>query len=381
MFTVYAANEADSHRAGGPCGLSIVVPTYRECENLPLLGERIGRALDGLDLSYEVIIVDDDSDDGTAEAVECMARAGRPVRLIVRKGQRGLSSAVLRGFAEARGEVLVCMDADLSHPPESIAQLAAAARDPQIDFALGSRYAAGGSTAERWGLLRRLNSRIATLLALPFTQARDPMSGFFALRREVFGRARELRPVGYKIGLELIVKCGCKRLVEIPIHFADRRHGRSKLNFSEQLRYLKHLKRLAEYKFGRPARMLEFIAAGATGVVVDLACYMLLLAAALRAELARGLAIWIAMTWNFRLNRRLTFSDGNTGPLLRRYGRFVAGCSPGALVSWSVSIALAARTDLLAGRYALAAVAGIVLGTVVNVSLSYFRAFRKKGGP
>ena len=207
---------------GGAVTLSVVVPTYREAENLALLIPKISAVLRAAAVAHEIIIVDDNSQDGTPEAVDGLRKDGHAVRLITRLEERGLSSAVVRGFQEARGEYLLCMDADLSHPPEALPQMLETVRTPGTDFVIGSRYVSGGTTEEGWGLFRWLNSRVATLLARPFTSAKDPMAGYFALPRAVFARARELSPIGYKIGLELMVKCGCKQVREIPIHFSDR---------------------------------------------------------------------------------------------------------------------------------------------------------------
>jgi dolichol-phosphate mannosyltransferase len=239
-----------------PPAASIVIPTYREAENLALLVPRIARALTATPYahSHEVIVVDDNSRDGTDQVLAALADDGHPVRLITRTGERGLSSAVLRGFDEARGEVLVCMDADLSHPPEVLPSLIDLITREEAEFVLGSRYVRGGGTDQAWGLFRWLNSRIATWLARPFTTATDPMSGFFALPRALYQRAETLNPIGYKIGLELIVKCRVTKLREVPIRFANRRLGQSKLSVGEQWRYLRHLKRLADFKFGGPGR-------------------------------------------------------------------------------------------------------------------------------
>lgn len=235
--------------APDPVDVSIVVPTYREAENLRALVPQIAAAMGATGRSYEVVIVDDDSRDGT-EAVVAELSGWHPVRLITRTDERGLSSAVVRGFAESRGARLVCMDADLSHPPAVLGAMLAVLDEPEVDFVLGSRYVAGASTDQAWGLGRWINSRVATLLARPFTTVRDPMSGFFALPRAVYERAADLNPIGYKIGLELIVRGKCRNVREIPIHFADRQHGESKLSLGEQLRYVRHLRRLAAYKFG-----------------------------------------------------------------------------------------------------------------------------------
>jgi dolichol-phosphate mannosyltransferase len=227
--------------------VSVVVPTYREAENLPHLVERLAAVRSDHGLPLEAIIVDDDSRDGTRSwAAE---EAPSWVRLIVRTGRRGLSRAVLEGIEVARGGVIVVMDADLSHPPERIPAMLEAL-DGGAEFVIGSRRVQGASTDEDWHWFRRWNSRVATLLARPLTRARDPMAGFLAFPKALMGRAGPLDPVGYKIGLELIVKCGVQRLREIPIHFADRQFGKSKLTLGQQLRYLQHLLRLYRYRLG-----------------------------------------------------------------------------------------------------------------------------------
>jgi dolichol-phosphate mannosyltransferase len=230
--------------------VSVVIPTYREAENLPVIIPRLSEVLAKANLAAEIIVVDDFSGDGTRDV--CRSLSERyPVRLETRQNERGLSSAVLHGLRVAWGDVLIVMDADLSHPPEKVPEVVRALDATDTDFVLGSRYVGGGGTDEDWGVGRWLNSKIATWLARPFTTAADPMAGFFALRRNSFLRAdarQELNPVGYKIGLELIVKCGCRRVHEVPIHFSNRLHGQSKLTLREQLNYLRHLVRLAQYK-------------------------------------------------------------------------------------------------------------------------------------
>jgi len=233
--------------------VSVVVPTYREAGNLPILIERVFAAMDGASLSAEMVVVDDDSRDG-ADGIVAHAAQRHAVRLIVRQNERGLSSAVLRGFEQARGDLLVVMDADLSHPPERIPDLVRPVQDGTADFTIGSRYAAGGQTVN-WGLLRQLNSKVATWLARPLTRVADPMSGFFCLRRRTWQAvADRLNPLGYKIALELIVKADLRRVVEIPITFSDRLHGKSKLTVGQQLQYLRHLLRLYRYRWSRRDR-------------------------------------------------------------------------------------------------------------------------------
>jgi dolichol-phosphate mannosyltransferase len=222
-----------------PVEVSVVVPALNEAGNLPALIERIAVALAGR--AYEVIIVDDGSEDGTPQV--CAALANRfPVALLVRPhAADGLSGAVLHGLRLAQGQFLAVMDADLQHPPERLPDLLAPLERDHADFTVGSRYVSGGSTAGEWNWLRRINSHGATLLARPFAgRTRDPMSGFFALRRETFLRARDLEPMGYKIALELMCKCGVSRVIEVPIHFDARREGTSKLTVAQQVKYLEH---------------------------------------------------------------------------------------------------------------------------------------------
>jgi len=362
--------------------VSIVVPTYREAENLPHLLARLSEAMDPFCGDYEILVVDDDSRDGTEQAVTAMAAEGVPVRLITRVDERGLSSAVLRGFAEARGDVLVCMDADLSHPPEVAPQLVQALRDG-ADFVIGSRYAPGGGTEAGWGLLRWVNSKGATLLARPFTKAKDPMSGFFCLSRERFESADALNPIGYKIGLELIVKCGCKDVREVPIFFADRKHGQSKLTLGEQLRYIRHLRRLADYRFGAMSKFFQFCLVGVSGTAVDLGVYLPLLVAfpetVFWTGVARAGGISVGMTWNFFVHYMITYKDRRAGSVARQYLKFAASCSVGAVVNWAVSIGLVKYVPFFSRHRFLAAFGGIAAGLAFNFLLTHCWVFRGRG--
>ena len=225
--------------------IDVIVPTYREAAALPHLIERLSTVRDEHALDLRLLIMDDDSRDGTAELVAGLKLPW--VHLTIRTRDRGLSQSVLAGLRSAAADVLVCMDADLSHPPETIPGMLTALHDG-ADFVVGSRFCAGGSTDAHWSIFRRLNSRVATLLARPLTDLADPMSGFFALRRATFLAGSDFDPVGYKIGLELLIKCRCQRVAEIPIHFADRRHGHSKLSVAEQVKYLRHLGRLYSFR-------------------------------------------------------------------------------------------------------------------------------------
>ncbi|MFG0284760.1 MAG: polyprenol monophosphomannose synthase [Phycisphaerales bacterium JB039] len=226
--------------------VTVVIPTYREAENIGPLLERLEavRAERGLDL--DVLFMDDRSGDGSVEAVE---RAGKPwARFIERDGQRGLSKAVLDGIGRAAGDVIVVMDADLSHPPEKIPELLEALRG--ADMAIGSRFVPGGANEENWGARRAFCSFVATGLASPLVRVRDPMSGFFAIRRERLGDTGDLDPIGYKIALEIMVRRRLRNIAEVPIRFADRQRGASKLTLREEARRLRHLGRLYRFRLG-----------------------------------------------------------------------------------------------------------------------------------
>lgn len=240
--------------------VSVILPTYYEADNLAVIVPRICSALRGQRDGMEIIVVDDSSPDGTQQICRELAMS-YPVRLEVRTNQRGLATAVLHGLRAARGSILVVMDADLSHPPEKIPRLVQALDEPAVDFVIGSRYVPGGEIEEGWGLGAWLNSKIATLLARPLTSARDPMAGFFALRRSTFERAAALDPIGYKIGLELIVKCACRGIHEVPIAFRNRRYGNSKSGWRERINYLLHVTRLYLYALRRTVRRSCFLRA------------------------------------------------------------------------------------------------------------------------
>ncbi|KAI0714034.1 nucleotide-diphospho-sugar transferase [Cerioporus squamosus] len=234
---------------------SVVVPAYRENGNLRPLVTRIFDALSQVNSpvpahEVEVIVVDDNSRDGSVETVEQLRREGYNVRIIVRTTERGLSSAVVRGFREAQGDNMLCMDADLQHPPEYVPAMLAS-MSPTKQFALGTRYAKGVEIDEGWPLYRRVISSGARMLALPLTSASDPMSGFFGIRKETFLKARNLNSQGFKIALDLLVKCNIPNdaIAEVPFSFGVRTEGESKLSGKVILRYLEQLAELYWYRF------------------------------------------------------------------------------------------------------------------------------------
>ncbi|RYZ04692.1 MAG: glycosyltransferase family 2 protein [Myxococcales bacterium] len=352
--------------------VTIVVPTYREVLSLPHLLDRIAAVRAKAGRPIDVLVMDDDSQDGSAELVA--GRGERWVELCVRTERRGLGAAVLDGLRRARGSVLVCMDADLSHPPEALPQLLRSLEDG-ADFVLGSRYVAGGTTSDEWGLLRRLNSRVATWLARPLTPVSDPMSGFFALPKRVFERGTELSPVGYKIALELIVKCDCKHVVETPIHFEQRRYGASKLTLEQQLLYLHHLHRLYVFKYGAWRQLVQFVFVGGMGTAVNLLALTALVAAGLAVREALAAAIFASMCFNFVLHRRLRPSDGRRLAWPQHFGVFVAVSSVGAALNFVVALLVVAHLPFPAVQ--LAALCGIAAATVVNFLASRYLLLRE----
>lgn len=226
-------------------GVSIIVPVYKERENLPELIRQIAELRPQL-IPLELMLVDDDSQDGTEEYIQSLQRSW--ITLIVRKNQRGLSTAVIKGFRKARYDILICMDGDLSHPVNVIPEMVKAIQTANTDLVIASRFMPGASVDKRWSWRRKINAKLARFLAKPFTTITDPMSGFFCLRKSTFLACTHLDPIGYKIALELIVKCPCQHIIEVPIYFAERYRGKSKLTLKQQWYYLIHLWKLRKFK-------------------------------------------------------------------------------------------------------------------------------------
>ena len=225
--------------------LSVVVPTYNEAGSVTGLAERLHAALAGRE--WELVIVDDGSPDGTADIAAALAPR-IPVNLVRRAGKAGLASAVVAGFAAARGDVLLVMDADLSHPPETVPALVDAIAGG-ADLAVGSRYVVGGGVLD-WPLKRRVVSRVACLMGNVLVPVRDSTSGFFALRRSVI-EGVTLNPIGFKIGFEVIARGRYTTVVEVPYTFRDRELGASKFGRREIMQYVQQLGQVARDKLLR----------------------------------------------------------------------------------------------------------------------------------
>lgn len=234
---------------------SIIIPTFQEVSNIPALIKRIA-SVDFQNRQFEVLIVDDNSQDGTTKIVQELQASYPWLNLIVRQAQKSLSLSVIDGFECAKYPLLITMDADLSHPPEKIPEMLDVLSDATVDFVIGSRYINNAKVDEVWPLSRKIVSRVAAQLAriLLTANVKDPLSGFFAIKKSKYVSSDRLNPIGWKIGLEIMIKSQCKTIREIPIEFSERHSGLSKLNGKIALLYLRHLKRLAFYKIMRKSK-------------------------------------------------------------------------------------------------------------------------------
>jgi len=228
--------------------LGLVVPTLNEAGNIPVLLDRIRESLTSTRIGYEILVVDDDSQDGTANAVKEYAKQDARVRLFVRKGARGLAGAVIHGWKQSDADLLGVIDADLQHPPEVLPSLVAPVLDG-ADIAIASRYASGNGVSE-WNKFRLFVSRAGTLATAPLQRkdlrVKDPLSGFFIVRRECID-GLELQPEGFKILLEILVKGRIRKAIEVPFEFGNRHAGKSKADFKVALQYFTLLGKLSRY--------------------------------------------------------------------------------------------------------------------------------------
>jgi dolichol-phosphate mannosyltransferase len=228
--------------------LGLVVPTLNEADNIAILLHRIGQSLSPTAIDYEIVVVDDDSHDGTAELVMERAKQDSRIRLLVRKAERGLAGAVIHGWEHTDANLLGVIDADLQHPPEILPSLLRPVLDG-ADIAIASRYADGNGVGD-WNRFRQLISRASTLATTPLQKkdlrVKDPLSGFFIVRRESIAGLK-LQPEGFKILLEILVKGSLSKAVEVPFQFGLRHAGKSKADVKVAFQYFTLLGKLSRY--------------------------------------------------------------------------------------------------------------------------------------
>ena len=343
--------------------ITVVVPAFRERENIPRLLDALEQALGGLD--WETIVVVDDAEDGSEELVRARAQHDPRVRCIQRIGRRGLASACIEGMLASSAPYVAVMDADLQHDETLLPQLLEKARRDQADLAVASRYMAGGSTGELAPSRVRISRMASALSASLCKGLTDPMSGFFVVRRTFLDRVvRNLYARGFKILLDLIAAArGEISIVELPYRMRSREHGESKLGARVIAEFFMLL---LYHMMGRllPARFFLFAAVGATGVGVHLGVLWLLYAASGQFLLSQALATWVAMTSNFVLNNMVTYGDQRLRgrAMWRGLISFYAACGIGALIN----LAIADWLFLKSTPYWLAGLAGALIAALWN---------------
>jgi dolichol-phosphate mannosyltransferase len=324
--------------------------------------------------AFEIIVVDDDSPDGTWHVVQEMMRAYPELHVLRRTQERGLACAVLRGWQEAQGEILAVMDGDRQHPPETLALLLEALEKQGGDIAVASRHVQGGGVSE-WNIVRRGISWGATLAAswlLPGTLAtvRDPMSGYFAIRRSVI-EGCTLKPAGYKILLEVLGRGDYQAVVEVPYFFIERQQGRSKLGWQQYREFVTHLLCLA-WETRELQRFAKYCLVGAVGVIINMGVLALLARAGMPYLQAGALAVETSIGTNFLLNELWSFADHarrhrGVIPRLIRFLKFNVFCAGGAVLA---VIMLWLFTDYVGCHYLLSNLVGITLATAWNYGMN-----------
>jgi dolichol-phosphate mannosyltransferase len=350
--------------------LTIVIPTFQERDNVGPLVRLVREALPTI--SWEMIFVDDNSRDGTAEAVWEIGRSDPRVRCIKRIGRRGLSSACIEGMLATGATYVAVMDADLQHDPILLRSMLDILRRDQVDLVIASRYVPGGSVGD-WEVNRVRISTFATRLSRLITKqpVSDPMSGYFMLRREVLeSEVERLSSLGFKILLDIIASSPTPlRLAEVPLQFGKRYAGESKLSTAVAWEFLLLI---GDKLFGRyvPVRFVAFGSVGAAGAFVHFA----VLTAAFKGiglsfPVSQAAAAIIAMIFNYGVNNVLTYGDVSRKgwDWLRGLASFMVVCGLGAVTNVGVASYLFGQRQTM---WALAAIAGIFVGAVWNYAVS-----------
>lgn len=327
------ASALSDRPSGSDIELSVIIPTYNESANVPTLVAQLTALLDDeLPSAYELIVVDDNSPDRTWEVAAQMMADYPQLWVMRRTEERGLSTAVIRGWQAARGRVLAVIDADLQHPPDSILKLYREVVQG-ADLAVASRHAEEGGVSD-WSLIRRCLSRgaqVLGLMLLPEVLGRvsDPMSGFFMVRRSAIAD-RQMHPLGYKILLEVIGRGRIGRVAEVGYIFQERNEGESKVTWKQYVDYLHHLTRLRLdlWPFGR---FLKFGVVGLSGVFVDMTIMYLMGSIGWGLTSSKLVAGEVAVVNNFIWNDAWTFRDASRSQKgwrkrMRRFLKFNIVC-------------------------------------------------------
>lgn len=367
----YFATAVPTQAAALRCGpeLSIIVPTFNERDNI---AELIGRLVVCLgDISWEVVFVDDDSPDGTADLVREHAAADSRVRCLQRIGRRGLSSACVEGMLATTAPYLAVIDADLQHDEQLLPLMLDTLKQSDTDIVVGSRYAPGGDIGD-WDARRARMSRLAMRLSRVLVPAdlTDPMSGFFMMRRAVLeGSVYKLSAIGFKILADVFASFPQPlRFKELAYRFRVRRAGQSKLDSVTAWDYVMLL---LDKLIGRwiPVRFLAFSIVGAMGVAVHFAALTLIFHGLHRSFVAgQAVATLCAMTFNYTVNNVLTYRDMRLRGTrwLRGWASFVLACSIGGFAN----LAVASTVYGLGRGWFPAAIAGILVGAVWNYAVT-----------
>ena len=357
--------------------LSVVVPTFKERANVPLLVEKLARTLIGVD--WEVIFVDDNSPDGTAAAARAIGATDYRVRCIRRIGRRGLAGACIEGMLASQARFVAVMDADLQHDERLLTGMLEKLRG-DTDLAVASRYVAGGSAAGLSSAGREHASRLSTVLAqrLLGVTLSDPMSGFFMIRRERFEElAPRLTTQGFKILLDIAATArGTLRIAELPLVFAERQHGESKLDTRVALDFIA----LIIAKLTNDAvsfRFLLFCLVGLTGIAIHMATLQFALGVmALGFGAAQTVATMAAITWNFVLNNMFTYRDQRLAGVQFVTGliRFQLICAVGAISNVGIASVIYERDP----NWWVAGLGGALMGAVWNYVVSAAFVWRQR---
>ena len=355
--------------------ITVILPTFNEARNIGCIVPALTEVFQKQGIVGEILIVDDSSPDGTAELASALADK-YPVRVHVRKTERGLSKAVIEGFKLAKGDICIVMDADMSHPVEKIPAMIKPIVQQQCDATVGSRYIPGGGT-EKWPLWRKVLSRSAGLLARGVTTLSDPTSGFMAIRKNVLN-GTPLDPRGWKIVLEVAVKTN-PRILEVPIIFKERQEGESKLGVRAQMEYIHHLWRLYEHKYPSILEFFKFCLVGLSGLFVDTAVLVALVGRfSLDPRFAAVFAFLAAVSWNYIFDRSWAFKIGRSIKVPYSYISFIVIC----LFGFGIRVGVMHLFIEYAGMgkspwYILSSIIGIVAATVFNYFGTKYIVFSK----